>query len=161
MEIRGLRPGDWPDVARIWADGIATGNATFETAVPSWAAFDSARLAEHRFVAEEDGRVAGWVAVSPVSARAVYAGVVEHSVYVDPAAQGRGVGRLLLARLIDSTEAAGIWTIQSGVFPENEPSLRLHEHVGFTVVGRRERLARLHGVWRDVLFLERRSSVVG
>jgi len=161
VEIRGLRPGDWPDVARIWADGIATGNATFETAVPSWAAFDSARLAEHRFVAEEDGRVAGWVAVSPVSARAVYAGVVEHSVYVDPAAQGRGVGRLLLARLIDSTEAAGIWTIQSGVFPENEPSLRLHEHVGFTVVGRRERLARLHGVWRDVLFLERRSSVVG
>jgi len=161
VEIRGLRPGDWPDVARIWADGIATGNATFETAVPSWAAFDSARLAEHRFVAEEDGRVAGWVAVSPVSARAVYAGVVEHSVYVDPAAQGRGVGRLLLARLIASTEAAGIWTIQSGVFPENEPSLRLHARAGFEVVGPRRRIAKLDGVWRDTLLLERRSPVVG
>jgi phosphinothricin acetyltransferase len=160
VEIRGLRLGDWPEVARIWADGIATGNATFEIAVPSWEAFDAARLAEHRFVAARDGRVVGWVAVSPVSARAVYAGVVEHSVYVDPAEQGRGVGRLLLERLIASTEAAGIWTIQSGVFPENEPSLRLHARVGFTVVGRRERLARLHGVWRDVLFLERRSPVV-
>jgi phosphinothricin acetyltransferase len=160
MTIRDLRPGDWPDVARIWADGIATGNATFETAVPSWDAFDAARLPEHRFVAEREGRVVGWVAVSPVSARAVYAGVVEHSVYVDPAERGRGVGRLLLERLIASTEAAGIWTIQSGVFPENVASLRLHERVGFTVVGRRERLARLHGVWRDVLFLERRSPVV-
>jgi phosphinothricin acetyltransferase len=160
VEIRGLRPGDWPEVERIYADGIATGNATFETSVPSWEAFDAVRLAEHRFVAEHDGRVVGWVAVSPVSARAVYAGVVEHSVYVDPATQGRGVGRLLLERLIASTEAAGIWTIQSGVFPENEASLRLHERVGFTVVGRRDRLARLHGVWRDVLFLERRSPVV-
>jgi phosphinothricin acetyltransferase len=160
MTIRDLRPGDWPDVARIWADGIATGNATFETAVPSWDAFDAARLPQHRFVAEREGRVVGWVAVSPVSARAVYAGVVEHSVYVDPAERGRGVGRLLLERLIASTEAAGIWTIQSGVFPENVASLRLHERVGFTVVGRRERLARLHGVWRDVLFLERRSPVV-
>jgi phosphinothricin acetyltransferase len=160
VEIRGLRSGDWPHVARIWADGIATGNATFETSVPAWEAFDAARLPEHRFVAELEGRVVGWVAASAVSARAVYAGVVEHSVYVDPAAQGRGVGRLLLERLIASTEAAGIWTIQSGVFPENEASLRLHERVGFTVVGRRDRLARLDGVWRDVLFLERRSPVI-
>jgi phosphinothricin acetyltransferase len=160
VEIRGLRPGDWPEVARIYAHGIATRNATFETAVPSWEAFDAARLSEHRFVAERDGRVVGWVAASPVSARAVYAGVVEHSVYVDRAEQGRGIGRLLLERLVASTEAAGIWTIQSGVFPENEPSLRLHERVGFVVVGRRDRLARLDGVWRDVLFLERRSPVV-
>jgi phosphinothricin acetyltransferase len=160
MLLRDLRPDDWAAVARIYADGIATGTATFETELPSWEAFDAARLPDHRFVAELDGRVVGWVAVSRVSARAVYAGVVEHSVYVDPAVQGRGVGRALLERLIASTEAAGIWTIQSGVFPENVPSLRLHERVGFEIVGRRRRLARLHGVWRDVLFLERRSPIV-
>jgi phosphinothricin acetyltransferase len=160
VEIRELRPDDWPEAARIYAAGIATGNATFETEPPDWTAFDATRLPEHRFVAAVDGSVAGWVAASRVSARAVYAGVVEHSVYVDPAAQRRGVGRLLLERLVASTEAAGIWTIQSGVFPENEASLRLHERAGFEVVGRRRRLARLHGVWRDVLLLERRSPVV-
>jgi phosphinothricin acetyltransferase len=161
MTIRDLRPDDWAAVAAIYAAGIATGNATFETEVPSREAFDAARLPDHRFVAELDGRVVGWVAVSRVSARAVYAGVVEHSVYVDPAVQGRGVGRALLERLIASTEAAGIWTIQSGIFPENEPSLRLHARVGFEVVGRRRRLAQREGVWRDVLFVERRSPVVG
>jgi phosphinothricin acetyltransferase len=155
-----LRPEHWAEVARIYADGIATGHATFETEVPSWEGWDAAHLPEHRFVAVEDGRVVGWVAVSPVSQRCVYGGVVENSVYVDASARGRGVGRLLLERLVASTEAAGIWTIQTGIFPENEASVRLHERVGFRVVGRRERLGKLRGVWRDVLFLERRSAVV-
>jgi phosphinothricin acetyltransferase len=158
--VEAMRPEHWPDVARIYADGIATGNATFETGVPSWERWDAAHLAEHRLVAVERGRVVGWVAVSPVSERCVYEGVVENSVYVDAAARGRGVGRLLLERLVASTEAAGIWTIQTGIFPENEASVRAHERAGFRVVGRRERLGKLHGAWRDVLFLERRSGSV-
>jgi phosphinothricin acetyltransferase len=158
--VEAMRPEHWPDVARIYADGIATGNATFETDVPSWERWDAAHLAEHRFVAVERGRVVGWVAVSPVSQRCVYEGVVENSVYVDAAARGRGVGRMLLERLVASTDAAGIWTVQTGIFPENEASVRAHERVGFRVVGRRERLGKLHGVWRDVLFLERRSGSV-
>jgi len=155
-----LRPEHWPDVARIYADGISTGNATFETDVPDWEQWDRAHLAEHRFVALRDGAVVGWVAVSPVSDRCVYGGVVENSVYVDDRARGQGVGRLLLERLIASTEGAGIWTIQTGIFPENETSVRLHERVGFEVVGRRKRLGKLHGIWRDVLLLERRSDLV-
>jgi len=158
--VEELRLEHWPDVARIYADGIATGNATFETEVPSWERWDAAHLPEHRFVAVEDGGVVGWVAVSPVSQRCVYEGVVENSVYVDRAARGRGVGRLLLERLVASTEAAGIWTIQTGIFPENAASVRVHERVGFRIVGRRERLGKLHGAWRDVLFLERRSDAV-
>ena len=155
-----LQPEHWPEVARIYADGIATGNATFETEVPSWEQWDRAHLLEHRFVALREGKVVGWVAVSSVSDRCAYGGVVENSVYVAESARGLGVGRLLLDRLVASTEAAGIWTIQTGIFPENEASLRVHERVGFEVVGRRKRLGKLHGVWRDVLLLERRSSVV-
>jgi phosphinothricin acetyltransferase len=158
--IEDLRPEHWPEVARIYADGIATGNATFETDVPSWERWDRAHLPEHRFVARRDGAVVGWAAVSPVSDRCVYGGVVEQSVYVDQQLHGQGVGRLLLERLIDSTEQAGIWTIQTGIFPENEGSLRLHERVGFEIVGRRKRLGKLHGVWRDVFLLERRSDTV-
>jgi phosphinothricin acetyltransferase len=160
ITLEHLQPEHWPDVERIYADGIATGNATFETEVPSWEGWDSAHLPQHRFVALRDGELVGWVAVSPVSDRCVYRGVVENSVYVDERARGGGVGRLLLERLVASTEAAGIWTIQTGVFPENEPSLRLHEWAGFEVVGRRKRLGKLHGVWRDVLLLERRSDLV-
>jgi phosphinothricin acetyltransferase len=160
VTISDLRPEHWPDVVRIYADGIATGNATFETDVPSWERWDSAHLVEHRFVALRDGVVVGWAAVSPVSDRCVYGGVVENSVYVDESARGQGVGRLLLERLIASTEQAGIWTIQTGIFPDNEASLHLHERVGFEVVGRRKRLGKLHGAWRDVLLLERRSSIV-
>jgi phosphinothricin acetyltransferase len=160
VAIEPLRPEHWSDVSRIYADGIATGHATFETDVPSWEHWDAAHLPSHRFVAIDEERVLGWVAVSPVSSRCVYAGVVENSVYVDAAARGRGVGRALLEALVASTEADGIWTIQTGVFPENEASVRLHERVGFRVVGRRERLGRLDGVWRDVLFLERRSTAV-
>ncbi|MEO7234968.1 MAG: N-acetyltransferase family protein [Lapillicoccus sp.] len=152
---------------RIYAAGIATGHATFEAQPPDWTAFDAAKLPDHRWVAlGDDGSVLGWVAVTPVSDRCVYAGVVEHSVYVDPAAQGRGVGRHLLDALAASTEAAGIWTIQSGVFPENAPSLVLHRAAGFRVVGTRERVGRmthgpLAGSWRDVVLLERRSNLAG
>ena len=145
-------------VLAIYQAGIAEGDATFETRVPSWEEFDAARLPDHRYVALDVDRVVGWVAVSPVSRRPVYAGVVEHSVYVDPAARGAGIGRLLMTTLITSTEAAGIWTVQSGIFPENGASLALHELLGFRVVGRRERLAQHHGRWRDVLLVERRSS---
>jgi len=160
VHVEPLRAGHWPEVARIYAAGVATRNATFETSVPSWQDWDRAHLAEHRFVAIEDGVVLGWAALVPVSDRCVYAGVVENSVYVAETAQGRGVGRALLDALVASTEAAGIWTIQTGVFPENDASVRLHERAGFRVVGRRERLGKLDGAWRDVLFLERRSGVV-
>ena len=161
MEV--LRPADWPDVARIYRQGIETGNATFESDVPSWEEWDRAHLPEHRFVARDYGedRIVGWIAVSPVSERCVYGGVVEDSVYVDEGARGRGVGRLLLERLIESTEEAGIWTIQSGIFPENELSIRLHERAGFRHVGIRRALGKMNGVWRDVVLLERRSRAVG
>jgi phosphinothricin acetyltransferase len=158
--VEPMRPEHWSDVARIYREGIATGDATFETEVPDWPRWDAAHLAEHRLVATRDGIVVGFAAVSPVSTRAVYRGVVEDSVYVAESARGEGIGRLLLERLVESTEAAGIWTIQSGIFPENEASLVLHQRLGFRVVGRRSRLAHLRGVWRDVLLVERRSRVV-
>jgi phosphinothricin acetyltransferase len=151
---------DWPDAKRIYQDGLDTGLASFEVEAPEWAAFDSSRLSSHRFVALFNGAVVGWVAVSPVSTRPVYAGVVEHSIYVDPATRGSGVGSGLLTALIGSTEESGIWTIQSGVFPANTASLRLHTSAGFRVVGTRERVARREGEWRDVILLERRSKIV-
>jgi phosphinothricin acetyltransferase len=156
-----MRADDWPAVRRIYAAGIATGDATFETEPPDWEHFDAGKSADHRLVAERDGVVVGWVAVSGVSERCVYAGVVEHSVYVDPAHAGQGIGTALLRALIASTEAAGVWTIQTGIFPENEASLALHERCGFRIVGRRKRLGQHFGRWRDVLLLERRSPAVG
>jgi len=147
-------------VLAIYQAGIDGGNATFETRAPGWVEFTAARLPGHRFVAIAAGQVAGWVAASPVSDRCVYAGVVEHSVYVHPAACGQGIGRRLLEALIGSTEAAGIWTIQSGVFPQNTASLALHRAAGFRVVGTRERIGCHHGRWRDVIVIERRSPVV-
>ena len=159
--IRALTEDDWPAVAAIYAEGIATRNATFETAVPSWEAWNASHQAEHRLVAEEGGRVVGWAALSPVSDRCCYAGVAENSVYVAAEARGRGIGRALLEQLISATEAAGLWTIETGIFPENEASVALHERCGFRVVGLRKRLGQLDGVWRDVLLLERRSGVVG
>ena len=149
-------------VLAIYQEGIDTGDATFETAAPTWSDFDRARLAEHRFVAlDEHGRVIGWAAVTAVSSRCVYRGVVEHSVYVSAAARGQGVGRALLQRLIEATEAAGIWTIQSGVFPENRASIALHDKLGFRVVGTHERLGQFSdGRWRDVVLLERRSPLI-
>lgn len=153
-------------VLEIYGYGLDSGDASFETAVPTWSEWDRGHLPDHRFVAVEPDRldgtaggngVVGWAAASPVSGRCVYAGVVEHSVYVHPDAQGRGVGTALLDALIRSTESAGIWTIESGVFPENTASLALHARAGFRVVGVRERIGRHHGRWRDVVLLERRS----
>jgi L-amino acid N-acyltransferase YncA len=160
VELRAMGPGDWPVVRAIYEAGIATGNATFETAAPEWAAWDAAHLAAHRLVVRVEGRVVGWAALSPVSERCAYAGVAEDSIYVAPQAQGRGVGRALLQALVASAERGGIWTVQTGIFPENRASVRLHEACGFRVVGIRERLGRLHGRWRDVLLLERRSPLI-
>jgi phosphinothricin acetyltransferase len=158
--VRDLRPGDWPEVARIYAEGIATGNATFETEVPSWEDWDAAHLPAHRFVAERDGRVCGWIAAVPVSSRCCYAGVAELSVYVGEEARRQGVGAELLAAMIENSERAGIWTLQTGVFPENAASLALLRRFGFRAVGTQESIGRLHGIWRDVVLLERRSEVV-
>lgn len=161
VTLRSMRADDADRVLAIYQAGLDAGDASFETTAPTWAAFDAGRSPGHRLVAVDgDGLVIGWIAVTPTSARAVYAGVVEHSVYVDPAARRRGVARLLLDALIASTEAAGVWTIQSGVFPENTASLALHRRAGFRVIGRRERVGRHHGRWRDVVLLERRSPVI-
>jgi phosphinothricin acetyltransferase len=157
VEVRAMTAEDWPAVEAIYAEGIATGHATFETTTPSWDEFDRGRHRDHRFVAVEDGDVVGWAALSPTSSRPCYAGVAEHSVYVASAARGRGVGRVLMKALLESADAGGIWTVQTSIFPENEASLALHERVGFRVVGRRERIAQLNGAWRDTLLLERRS----
>ncbi|MBK3542858.1 MULTISPECIES: GNAT family N-acetyltransferase [Streptomyces] len=148
-------------VLAIYQAGVDEGNATFETTAPAWEAFDAAKLPEHRFAAVEgNGKVLGWVAASRVSDRCSYAGVVEHSVYVHPAARGRGIASTLLRALIESTERAGIWTVQSGIFPENAASLAVHERAGFRVIGTRERIGRHHGVWRDVVLVERRSPAI-
>lgn len=149
-------------VLEIYRQGIDTGDATFETQVPSWSAFSAARLPAHRFVALDSEAVVGWVACSAVSSRPVYAGVVESSVYVHADARGRGVGRRLLQQVIASTEAAGVWTLRAGIFPENAASLALHTSCGFRVLGTQERIGRAaDGRWRDVVLLERRSPVVG
>jgi len=162
IRIDPMTPDDWPNVRAIYLEGIATGNATFETDAPSWETWDRAHVADPRLVARDaDGSVLGWAAVTPVSGRCVYAGVADLSVYVSAAARGRGVGRALLTALIQSSERAGIWTLQAGIFPENAPSLALHRACGFRDVGRRERIGKMHGVWRDVLLLERRSVSAG
>jgi phosphinothricin acetyltransferase len=161
VTITSLLPTDWSSVRAIYEEGIATGQATFETAAPDWPAWDANHRADCRLVAWLDGQLVGWAALSPISKRAVYSGVAEVSVYVAAAAQGRGVGRTLLTGLIESSEAAGVWTLQAGIFPENEASVSLHLSCGFRVVGRRERLGCHHSVWRDALLLERRSGVVG
>ena len=166
LTVRSMRPEDWPSVRDIYQEGIDTGQATFESQAPGWDRFDASRLPAHRLVAETaDGRIVGWAAVSPVSARPVYSGVVEHSVYVAGEARGLGVGTALLRALSASTEAGGIWTIQASVFPENEASLKLHLANGYVVVGRRQRIARmshgpLSGTWRDTILIERRSPVI-
>lgn len=159
--IRALDPPDWPQVKEIFQEGIASGHATFETAIPSWESWDASHIQSCRLVAEEGGRLLGWAALSPVSDRCVYGGVAEVSVYVGSAARGRGVGTLLLQELVTASEGAGFWTLQAGIFPENPGSVRIHEKCGFRILGRRERLGRLGGVWRDVLLLERRSSTIG
>lgn len=159
--IREMTPSDWPAVARIYAEGIEGGDATFETEVPGWETWHSGHLARCRLVAEVEGAVVGWAALSPVSLRHVYRGVAEVSVYVASAAQGRGVGSGLLARLVECSETAGIWTLQTAVFPENEGSIALHARHGFRLVGTRERIGNHHGTWRDTVLMERRSPTVG
>lgn len=162
MRLRPMEPTDWPSVADIYREGIATGHATFNTEAPSWEEWDRSHLAACRLVAVDGSEVLGWAAMIPVSDRCVYAGVAEESVYVSERARGRGVGRLLLEGLIAASEGHGIWTLQAGIFPENTASIALHERLGFRLVGRRERLGKMaSGQWRDVLMLERRSAKTG
>jgi L-amino acid N-acyltransferase YncA len=160
VELRALTEDDWTAVADIYWEGMRDGLATFETEVPTWAAWDAAHLPGHRLVAEFLDEIVGWAALSPASKRRCYAGVVENSVYIARDARGHGIGRTLLEALIADAEAAGIWMIQTSIFPENRASLALHERCGFRVVGTRERIAKRDGVWRDTVFLERRSGVV-
>ena len=164
MTIIPLAEAHWPAVKAIYEAGIATGHATFATEAPTWAVWDTGHLATGRLVAAAEAApetVLGWAALSPVSGRCVYAGVAEVSVYVAEAARGLGMGRALLAALVAETEQQGLWMLQAGIFPENAPSVRLHQAAGFRLVGRRERIGQLHGQWRDTVLLERRSSVVG
>jgi phosphinothricin acetyltransferase len=151
---------DWPQVARIYQEGIETGNATFETDVPSWDEWHAGHLEVARLVVETNDGVVAWAALSPVSKRHVYRGVAEHSIYVTQTAQGSGVGTALLGALIGVSEDAGIWTLQTGIFPENTPSIDLHTKLGFRTLGVRERIGAHHGKWRDVVLMERRSSRV-
>lgn len=157
VEIRAFRPEDWKAVRAIYAEGISTGNATFETEPPTFERWDAAHLPHLRFVATRGSEIIGWIALSPVSDRCAYAGVGEHSIYVAEHARGRGIGRMLLQSLTAGADASGIWTIQTGIFPENVASVQLHLQCGFRVVGTRERLGQLNGRWRDVLLLERRT----
>jgi L-amino acid N-acyltransferase YncA len=151
-----MTAGDWPAVEAIYAEGIATREATFETDPPDYGTFHASHHEGHRLVATENGRVVGWVALAPTSPRACYAGVAESSVYIAEGARGRGIGRALMEAVIESARAGGIWTIQAGMFPENSASLALHEGLGFRLVGRFERIAQLDGVWRDTVLLELR-----
>lgn len=161
VDIIPMTAADWPAVRAIYEEGLATGHATFETSVPEWEAWNASKLAEPRLIARLGDQIAGWAALSPVSSRPVYRGVAEVSVYVASAAQRRGAGRALLQALIEASEVAGIWNLQASIFPENEASVGLHLSCGFRVVGRRERIACHHGIWRDTLLLERRSSRAG
>jgi phosphinothricin acetyltransferase len=161
LRIEKLHAGHWDDVRAVYVEGLATGDATFETEPPDWPRWDASHLSCCRLVALDGERVAGWATLSPVSAREVYAGVAEVSVYVGGDFRGRGVGRALLEALVRESEAAGVWTLQAGIFPENAASLALHRACGFREVGRRERVGRLGGRWRDTLLLERRSKSVG
>lgn len=163
IRLRPLVPNDWPQVAAIYAEGLATGNATFETEVPSWERWDAGHLKTCRWVAvlEGDEAIVGWAALSPVSSRPVYAGIGEVSVYVAERAWGRGVGKTLLTKLVEDSEENGMWTLQAGIMAENVASIRLHERCGFRVLGTRERPGKLAGVWRDTVVMERRSAVVG
>jgi L-amino acid N-acyltransferase YncA len=161
IQIHAIRSVDWPAVRDIYAEGIATGNATFETEVPDRSKWDDAHHKDCRLLASEGEKVLGWAALSPVSSRPVYAGVAEVSIYVAASARGRGVGKALLNALIEASQRRGIWTLQAGIFPENVASIRLHRSCGFHEVGLRQRIGLLGGIWRDVCLLERRSTTTG
>jgi phosphinothricin acetyltransferase len=159
--LRPMDPADWEAVAEIYREGIATGNSTFETDAPTWAEWDAGHLTVCRLVAVAGGTVCGWACLSPISRRAVYSGVAEVSVYIAARFRGKGVGRRLLETLVTESETRGLWMLQAGIFPENTASIALHERFGFRLVGRRERIGFMNGRWRDVLLLERRSTVAG
>src|SRR5271170_4655667 len=161
FDIGAMRSDDWPAIRDIYSEGIATGNATFETETPEWTKWDQGHLQNCRLIARDIQRVVGWAALSPVSTRRVYSGVAEVSVYVAADARGRGVGKALLRSLVEQSELCGIWTLQAGIFPENGPSIALHKSCGFREVGLRQRLGQRDGIWRNVLLLERRSSIAG
>ncbi len=159
--IDEMKAEDWEDVRAIYLEGIATKNATFEQSAPDWKCWNRNHLAIGRFVARENNQIIGWAALNPVSRRSVYSGVVEVSIYISDHAKGRGVGKTLLNRLVEASEKAGIWTLQGGIFPENEASIAIHKAGGFRIVGVRERVGKMDGVWRDVVLMERRSKKVG
>jgi len=161
VQISAMQKNDWKSVKDIYREGIETGIATFETTVPSWEEWNRNHLEDCRFVARMDSQVTGWAALSPVSNRCVYQGVAEISIYVSKEVRGRGVGTRLLRRLIEASEKTGIWTLQAGIFSENEPSIKLHKKCGFRVVGRRERIGKLDGDWKDIILMERRSVSIG
>ena len=161
MKIRAMTPEDWPDVSRIYQEGIETHQATFETEVPSWETWNESRLQTCRIVAEIDSKLLGWVAIALTSKRFAYHGVAEHSIYIGAEARGQGVGYALMKALIEQSEAEGIWTLYSSTFPENKASIALHLKCGFRMIGYRERVAQHHGIWRNTVLLERRSKIVG
>jgi len=160
-KISPMKKKHWPEVLRIYLEGIVTGNATFETEAPSREKWDSGHLAKCRLIAQQGSKVLGWAALGPVSSRRVYAGVAEVSVYVAQAARRKGIGKSLLSALIEASEDSGLWTLQAGIFPENTASIALHKSLGFREVGRRERIGRMRDTWRDVVLLERRSARAG
>ncbi|USD23762.1 GNAT family N-acetyltransferase [Flagellimonas marinaquae] len=161
MKVRNMKPSDWRNVSDIYREGISTGFATFETQPPSFDQWDEAHVKDCRLIAEENGSILGWAALSPVSSRCVYGGVGEVSVYIANASRGKGIGQLLMQKLITDSEKAGFWTLQSGIFPENTASIKLHEKVGFRYIGKRERIGKINGVWKDNLLFEKRSDSVG
>lgn len=156
-----MLPQHWEAVKTIYEEGIATGNATFQTSAPGWEDWDNAHLKTCRIIATADDEVLGWAALTPVSSRCVYAGVAEVSVYVAGRARGKNIGSLLLQALINESEQNGIWTLQSGIFPENKASISIHEKNGFRIIGYRERIGKMGNVWRDNIALERRSNIIG
>jgi L-amino acid N-acyltransferase YncA len=161
FDIRSMRSDDWPAIRNIYSEGMAAGNATFETETPEWTNWDQGHLQDCRLVARDSQRILGWAALSLISTRRVYSGVAEVSIYIAAKARGRGVGKRLLQSLVEQSERCGFWTLQAGIFPENAPSIALHKSCGFREVGVRQKLGQRGGVWRDVLLFERRSSSVG
>ena len=161
IEIKPLEPLHWNEVRRIYEEGLHTGNATFQTSAPEWDEWDKTHLQTGRLIAIENEKIIGWAALTPVSGRCVYGGVAEISVYVSENARGKGVGKELLKSLIENSEANGFWTLQAGIFPENVASIKIHEATGFRIIGRREKIGKMNGHWRDTILLERRSQTVG